>query len=144
MCNSLSLPPKSRQDLSLSCAQEVTMQQDRAWTYMLADQRDGKLFAGATPDLLRRVAMHRQGIASHFTRRHNITRLVWYERHVNLTQATLRRDMIRHCRRRWKLNLVDTSNPEWLDLFDVIALLPAIPGLPRSIAPHQPCCAATG
>ena len=107
------------------------MQNDKAWTYILASERDGILFAGATPDLLRRVAMHRHGIASHFTRRHQVTRLVWYEPHIDLTQASLRRDLIRHCRRRWKLNLIDTSNPEWLDLFDILVQLPLIPRLPR-------------
>ena len=107
------------------------MQNNRAWTYILANERDGILFTGATPDLIRRVAMHRQGIASHFTRRHQVTRLVWYEPHANLTQASLRRDLIRHCRRRWKLNLIDTSNPEWLDLFDVVLQLPTIPLLPQ-------------
>ena len=43
------------------------MHNDRAWTYILADQRDGMLFTGATPDLVRRVAMHRQGIAAQHT-----------------------------------------------------------------------------
>lgn len=107
------------------------MQNDRAWTYILANQRDGILFAGATPDLMRRVAMHRQGVASHFTRRHKVTRLVWYEPQASLTQASLRRDIIRHCRRRWKLNLIDASNPEWLDLFEIIMQLPFIPLLPQ-------------
>ncbi|MBU6155984.1 MAG: GIY-YIG nuclease family protein [Alphaproteobacteria bacterium] len=119
------------------------MRSDRAWTYILADRRDGMLFTGATPDLVRRVAMHRQGIASHFTRRHKVTRLVWYEPHSSLTQASLRRDIIRHCRRRWKLNLVDASNPEWLDLFDLLSMLPDIPQLPSPMPGPRPCCAAT-
>ncbi len=108
------------------------MQNDRAWTYILASERDGILFAGATPDLVRRIALHRQGIASHFTRRHQVTRLVWYEPHTSLIQASLRRDLIRHCRRRWKFNLIDTANPEWLDLFDVLMQLPFIPLLPQA------------
>lgn len=119
------------------------MRSDRAWTYILADRRDGILFTGATPDLVRRVAMHRQGIASHFTRRYQVTRLVWYERHPGLTQASLRRDIIRHCRRRWKLNLIDAINPEWLDLFDILSLLPEIPQLPSPMPGPLPCSAAT-
>ena len=103
------------------------MQQVGGWTYMLASGRDGMLYTGATPDLLRRVAMHRQGLASHFTRKHAVTRLVWYEPHPRLENAAMRADLIRHCRRQWKLDLVARTNPDWLDLFDVIGQLPDVP-----------------
>ena len=103
------------------------MQTIGGWTYILASEREGALYTGATPDLVRRVQMHRQGLASHYTRKQGITRLVWYEPHPRLEGAALRSDLIRHCRRQWKIDLVTRANPEWLDLFEVMQMVPGLP-----------------
>jgi putative endonuclease len=103
------------------------MQQIGGWTYILASEREGLLYTGATPDLVRRVQMHRQGQASHYTRKHGVTRLVWYEPHPRLENAALRSNLIRHCRRKWKIALVTCANPEWLDLFEIMMMVPGVP-----------------
>jgi putative endonuclease len=103
------------------------MQNQTGWTYMLASGRAGKLYTGATPDLMRRVFMHKRGIASHFTRKYAVTDLVWYEQHAHLQEAFLRCEQIRHARRRWKMQLIDNANPEWIDLYRIMELLPGVP-----------------
>ena len=105
------------------------MRQDKGWTYILANGREGMLYTGATPDLVRRIWMHREGIASHFTRRHHVTRLVWYEPHLSLGEAAHRREQIRYRRRQWKMDLISAANPEWLDLFDILTIMRGVPHL---------------
>jgi putative endonuclease len=94
---------------------------------MLASKRNGMLYAGFTPDLMRRVFMHKKGIASHFTRKHMVTSLVWYEPHNDLHSAATRCDQIKHNRRQWKLRLIESANPEWIDLYHIIEALPQMP-----------------
>lgn len=97
------------------------------WTYMLASGREGALYCGVTTDLLRRVWMHKEGIASHYTRRHGVTALVWYEPHARIEHACQRSDLIRHRSRQWKLSFISHANPEWIDLYHVIMALPEVP-----------------
>jgi putative endonuclease len=97
------------------------------WTYMLASGREGTLYCGVTTDLLRRVWMHKEGLASHYTRRYGVTSLVWYEPHARVENASRRVDLIRHRSRQWKLNFITRVNPEWIDLYHVIMALPEMP-----------------
>lgn len=103
------------------------MHQNGGWIYLLASGQHGTLYCGVTTDLIRRVRMHRAGIASHYTRKYRVTALVWYARHASILEAARHSDMIRHRSRQWKLDLIDQTNPEWLDLFNVVAVLPDIP-----------------
>ena len=103
------------------------MHQISGWIYLLASEQYGTLYCGVTTDLIRRVRMHKAGVASHFTRKHAVTDLVWYEHHANVLGASHHVDMIRHRSRQWKLNLIDQANPEWIDLFNVLAALPELP-----------------
>lgn len=103
------------------------MHQIGGWIYLLASEQHGTLYCGVTTDLLRRVRMHKAGIASHYTRKYRVTSLVWYEQHASVLAASSHSDMIRHRSRQWKLDLIDQTNPEWLDLFNVLAVLTNIP-----------------
>lgn len=103
------------------------MLQFSGWTYMLASGKEGTLYCGVTTDLLRRVWMHKEGLASNYTRRYGVTSLVWYEPHAQVEFASRRVDLIRHRSRRWKLELISRVNPEWIDLYHVIMALPEVP-----------------
>lgn len=103
------------------------MQHVGGWTYILASGKNGTLYCGVTSDLLRRVWMHKEGIASHFTRKHLVTSLVWYEPHQRIEAASQRSDLIRHRSRQWKLNFIGETNPEWVDLYYIAIALPQVP-----------------
>jgi putative endonuclease len=103
------------------------MHQTNGWIYLLASAQQGALYCGVTTDLIRRVRMHKAGVASHYTRKYAVTSLVWYERHASIVAASRQSDLIRHRSRQWKLDLIEQSNPDWLDLFNVITVLPDIP-----------------
>jgi putative endonuclease len=55
--------------------------------YILANKRNGTLYAGVTSDLARRVHEHREGLTFGFTKRYGCKRLVWYEFHADMITA---------------------------------------------------------
>ena len=90
--------------------------------YILASRRNGTLYIGVTSDLLGRVWEHRKGIGSDFTRRYGVFRLVWYELHETMEAAITREKRLKKWNRAWKLRLIETENPRWLDLFETLSV----------------------
>ncbi len=83
---------------------------------ILTDRRNGVLYTGVTSDLARRVAEHKSGIGSAFTRRYGLHRLVHAEAHADILSAIQREKTIKHWPRAWKVRLIHAVNPEWEDL----------------------------
>jgi len=86
--------------------------------YILATKRYGTLYVGVTSDLARRVWEHRNGCADGFTKSHNVHQLVYAEFHDTMEDAIVREKRIKKWRRPWKINLIQSVNPDWLDLYD--------------------------
>jgi len=51
-----------------------------------------------------------------FTKKYGVHRLVYYERFDSIEYAIKREKQIKKWRRQWKINLIEESNPKWLDL----------------------------
>jgi putative endonuclease len=90
--------------------------------YMLASKRNGTLYIGMTDDLLKRVWLHRKGVLPGFTREYGVKNLVWYETHESRESAILRERQMKKWNRDWKLNLIESSNPNWRDLGESLTL----------------------
>ena len=89
--------------------------------YLLASRRNGTLYIGMTDDLLKRVWQHRRGVVAGFTRDYGVKTLVWYEQHESRESALIRERQIKKWNRAWKLELIESSNPNWHDLADGLA-----------------------
>jgi len=90
------------------------------YVYILASHAYGTLYVGVTNDLVRRAWEHRNNAAEGFTREHGVHRLVWYEVHEDIYEAITREKRIKKWNRDWKVNLIQSKNPAWDDLFDAI------------------------
>jgi putative endonuclease len=88
--------------------------------YILASKRNGTLYIGATSDLIKRVWEHKNGMVEGFTKRYSVHRLVWYEMHESIESAITREKRIKEWKRTWKLELIESANPEWEDLYFTI------------------------
>ncbi len=88
--------------------------------YMLASKRNGTLYTGVTSDLPKRVWQHRHGDVPGFTRKHGVHILVWYEMHETMEAAITREKRIKEWKRAWKVELIETANPDWRDLYDEV------------------------
>jgi len=90
------------------------------YVYILASRKDGAIYIGVTNDLVRRVYEHRQKAVPGFASKYNITRLVWFEIYDDPVSAITREKELKKWKRNWKIKLIETDNPEWLDLYDTI------------------------
>ena len=88
------------------------------WTYIMASKPHGMLYIGVTAHLAARVDQHRRDTGAAFCRRYGIRRLVYAERHDAIEQAIAREKTLKAWKRAWKVELIETINPEWHDLFD--------------------------
>ncbi len=85
------------------------------WVYILASQ-SRVLYTGMTNDLRRRLAEHRAGVGSVFTKRYRVVRLVYAEDHPTATDAIRREKEIKAWRREKRVRLIEAMNPQWKDL----------------------------
>lgn len=88
--------------------------------YILASQRNGTLYIGATNNLAARIFAHRNGNGSGFTRKYRVTRLVHIEPFTDVRDAIAREKALKKWKRGWKLRLIEESDPNWDDLFDTL------------------------
>ena len=90
------------------------------YVYMMASKRNGTLYTGITSDLIKRVYQHKSGETPGFTSRYKVSRLVYYEIHMDVREAIRREKNIQSWKRNWKLRLIEEKNPNWNDLYEAI------------------------
>jgi len=88
------------------------------YIYILASKRNGTLYIGITSNLPKRVWEHKNKIMKGFTERYDVTRLVYYECYDDPENAILREKRLKKWKRKWKLELIEKTNPEWNDLYE--------------------------
>ncbi|MGB3509223.1 MAG: GIY-YIG nuclease family protein [Microcoleaceae cyanobacterium] len=75
------------------------------------------LYTGVTNDLIRRVYEHKSKMIEGFTKKYNINKLVYYEIYEDVSQAIAREKQIKAGSRQKKINLINSINSEWKDLY---------------------------
>jgi len=93
------------------------MREIRPCVYLLASERNGTLYVGVTSDLVKRAWQHRNEVVDGFTEEYGVHLLVWFEQHETMESAILREKQIKKWKRKWKLELIEASNPYWKDLW---------------------------
>ena len=90
------------------------------FVYILASRINGTLYVGVTNDLPRRVSEHRNHLVAGFTKTYNVTRLVHFEAFGDVTAAIQRENQLKNWHRAWKIQLIESTNPRWDDLYDTL------------------------
>ncbi len=88
------------------------------WVYIVTNRKHGTLYTGVTSDLAKRAWEHRAGVVAGFTTRYGLKRLVFAEYHYDIRLAIQRKKNIKRWPRAWKINVIQSTNPEWEDLYD--------------------------
>ncbi|MGB0506735.1 MAG: GIY-YIG nuclease family protein [Pikeienuella sp.] len=91
------------------------------WVYILANRRNGTIYTGVTNDLVRRIHQHRTRAVPSFTKRYDVTSLVWFTEYGDPETAIKREKAIKSWPRKWKLALIEKENPEWRDMWNDIS-----------------------
>src|SRR5690349_5215101 len=86
--------------------------------YIMANKPNGTLYVGVTSNLINRVYQHKYAKNSGYTERYHCKLLVYYEQYDDMDNAITREKQIKAGSRKKKLALIESINPQWLDLYD--------------------------
>lgn len=87
---------------------------------MMTDRYRGAIYTGVTSSIRHRAWQHRTGKGGEFTNKYGLTRLVYAEPHDTIEAAIMREKAIKKWRRAWKIELIESINPDWVDLFEML------------------------
>ena len=87
------------------------------YVYIMTN-RSQTLYTGVTNDLQHRVYEHKQKPVDGFTKKYNLTKLVYYESTDDVRSAIGREKQIKGWLRAKKIALIESMNPQWGDLSD--------------------------
>jgi putative endonuclease len=87
------------------------------YVYIMTNIHNTVLYTGITSHLERRVYEHKEKLVDGFTKKYNVTKLVYYEVYEDPENAISREKQIKGGSRQKKIDLINTVNREWLDLY---------------------------
>ena len=90
------------------------------YVYIMTNKNNRVLYTGITNDLKRRVYEHKEKLIDGFTKKYNVSKLVYYEIFEDLENAILREKKIKAGPRQKKIDLIHSMNKEWRDLYEEI------------------------
>ena len=76
--------------LAAKQSQEITRMNRQYYIYMMTNKRNTAVYTGVTNSLKRRVYEHKEKLVDGFTKKYNITKLVYYEVFEDIENAILR------------------------------------------------------
>jgi putative endonuclease len=94
------------------------MSEKQYYVYIMTNAHNTVLYTGVTNELQRRVIEHKSGKGSEFTKKDNLTRLIYFESGDDINVAIAREKQIKAGSRKKKIELIESINPEWKDLFE--------------------------
>jgi putative endonuclease len=74
-------------------------------------------YTGVTNNLERRLLEHRNKVNKGFTQKYNINKLVFFQEFGSIYEALESEKMVKKWRREKKINLIESNNPKWKNLF---------------------------
>ena len=70
--------------------------------------------------MVKRVYEHKNKFVDGFSKKYNLTKLVYYELFDNIEDAITREKRLKKWNRDWKIELINKFNPKWKDLYEKI------------------------
>jgi len=90
--------------------------------YILTTKKNTALYVGVTSDLFSRITQHKEKkYPKSFTARYNISKLVYYEKFHSIVEAIAREKQLKAGSRQKKIDLINSINPDWNDLYGEIS-----------------------
>jgi putative endonuclease len=83
----------------------------------MTNKNNRVLYTGITNDLKKRVYEHKEKFVNGFTKKYNVSKLVYYEILGDPENAILREKKIKAGSRQKKIDLINSMNKEWSDLY---------------------------
>jgi putative endonuclease len=84
------------------------------YVYIMSN-KSKTLYIGVTNDLARRIYEHKNKMIDGFTKRYNLSVLIYFEVFNSVEDAIRREKQLKNWHRRWKINLIESINKDWKD-----------------------------
>ncbi len=84
--------------------------------YILTNYDETVLYIGVTSDLKKRIWEHKNKTIEGFTSKYNVNKLVYFEITESIKTAIEREKQLKNWHRKWKINLIKETNPDFRDL----------------------------
>jgi len=88
------------------------------YVYIMTNKNHTVLYTGVTGDLKIRIYEHKEKLVDGFTKKYNINKLVYYEIFNDSASAISREKQIKAGSRKKKIDLINSMNKEWKDLYE--------------------------
>lgn len=88
------------------------------YVYIMTNFNNTVLYTGVTSNLVQRVYQHKNKLVKGFTSKYNCNKLVYYEKGNGMEGCILKEKQIKAGNRQKKVQLIESMNPEWKDLYD--------------------------
>ena len=85
--------------------------------YILSNNTRGTLYIGVTSDLIGRIWQHKQDLVDGFSKQNQLHLLIYFEVAETMFVAIAREKQLKKWNRAWKIELIESINSEWRDLF---------------------------
>ena len=92
----------------------------QSFIYIMTNASNEVFYIGVTGNIIRRVYEHKNKLIDGFTKRYNLTKLVYYEMFDDITNAITREKQLKGGSRKKKIELIKAFNPKWEDLYEKI------------------------
>ncbi len=96
------------------------MKSKQYYVYMMTNKRNSVLYTGVTNNLKRRAYEHKNKLVDSFTKRYNVVKLVYCEAFESVETAIRREKQIKSGSMGKKVDLINSVNKEWRDLYEEI------------------------
>jgi len=88
----------------------------KGYVYIIGNNRP-TVYIGVTSDLRKRIWQHKEDLVKGFSSKYKLHKLLYYEVFENIELAIRREKQLKNWRRGWKIDLIRSINPEFIDLY---------------------------
>jgi len=92
------------------------MEREKQYYVYIMTNKSRTLYTGITSNIKKRVYEHKNKLVPGFTKKYNITRLIYFETFADVHSAIAREKTIKGWLRKKKVELITKTNPDWKDL----------------------------
>lgn len=92
------------------------MERKKQYYVYIMTNKSKTLYVGITNNIEKRVYEHKNKFVPGFTKKYNITRLIYFETFADVYSAIAREKTIKGWLRKKKIELITKANPDWQDL----------------------------
>lgn len=96
------------------------MNQKQYYVYIITNWNNSVFYTGVTNNLVRRIHEHKTKSTEGFSKKYNLSKLVFYEVTNDVISAITHEKRIKDARRAKKIAMIEKMNPNWQDLYEML------------------------